>query len=176
MVFVAWTLATLVALAVLTFAWGLWRLRKSTTQVRDELAKVKTADVNRLRDECERAFREAFSEELQLEDFEASASLLSRRIDDGSLKQALAKDDFWWYYVLPAGAVLGELMRLHAQGEWKDTADGAPEMRIPVGSGEATAYPFDKVFKQVTVGGKGDLYAFLVASRQLEQAVATPEA
>jgi len=168
----AWILAAVVALLVLVFAWGLWRLRKSTSQVRDELARLEVADVERLRDECIRAFRQAFSEDLDLGDFEASARLLSRRIDDGSLKTALAKDEFWWYYVLPAGAVLGELMRVHAQGEWKDTEDGAPEMRIPVGDGEATTYPFDKLFKQVTSGDKGDLYAFLVASRQLDRVVA----
>jgi hypothetical protein len=173
---VAWILGSLVAVVILVFAWGVWRLRKSSTQVRAELAKLKVADVGRLRDDCRRAFREAFSEDLDLGDFEASASLLSRRIDDGSLKQALMKDDFWWYYVLPAGAVLGELMRLHAQGEWKDTDDGAPEMRIPVGDGEATTYPFDEVFKQVTVGDKGDLHAYLVASRQLEKAAARPGA
>lgn len=171
MVIVAWILGTLVTLAILAFAWGVQRLRKSTTQVRDEISKLKVADVGRLRDECVRAFRDAFSEELRLEDFEASAALLSRRIDDGSLKKALAKDEFWWYYVLPAGAVLGEIMRMHAQGEWRDTDDGAPEMRIPVGTGEATTYPFDKMFKQVTSGDPGDLYAFLATSRQLEKAI-----
>jgi hypothetical protein len=170
----AWMLAAVVAVVVLGFAWGVWRLRKSTAQVRDALPKIKVADIERLRAECQHDFRQAFSEDLSLDDFEAGASLLSRRIDDGSLKTALMKDEFWWYYVLPAGAMLGELMRVHAGGEWRDTDDGAPEMRIPVGDGEATTFPFDKIFKQVTIGDKGDLYAYLVASRQLDAALPHP--
>jgi hypothetical protein len=167
-----WIVATIIAVLVLAFAWGIARLRKSTSQVRDELTKVGLADVPRLCAECQTAFRDHFNETLSLDDYEASAQMLSRRVDDNSLKRVLGRDEFWWYFVLPAGAFLGELLRRHVGAEWKASAEGAPEMRIPVGTGEATTFPFDKIFKQATSGDKGDLYAYLVAARNLESTVA----
>jgi hypothetical protein len=166
-----WVLAVLSASVIGVFVWGVRSLRRSASQARDAIANVRIADVARLSDECQAAFRNSFSEKLSLENYEAGAALLSRRIDDKSLKSALSKDEFWWYFVLPAGAFLGELLRVHTGAKWLETTDGAPEMRIPVGSGEATTFPFDKILKQATGGDKGDLYAYLIAARNLDQAV-----
>ena len=44
-------------------------------------------------------------------------------------------------------------------------------MRIPVGTDSATTHPFDKVLKQVSFGGKGDIYAYLMSALQLEQVI-----
>ena len=97
-----------------------------------------------------------------------SARILSRRIGDGSLKKALEKDDFWWYYTLPAGAFMGELLRIHAKGIWKESPEGGLEMKIPLTEGEATTYPFDKVLKQAGSGQEGDLYAYIKSACRLD--------
>lgn len=167
-----WWIAVGVVVALfLALVWGIRRLRYSTGQVQSEIGKVTLADIERLREECRAVFRTKFSEKLSLDDIEQSARLLSQRVDDDTLKAACAKDDFWWYFVLPAGAFLGELLRIHAKGEWKASPDGGLEMTIPLADGSATTYPFDKILKQATMGDKGDLYAYLKTAIQLEAVV-----
>lgn len=152
----------------LTFFWGIRSLRRNSEQAQQEILKLTLADVGRLADECRTVFREKLCVDLKLENFEESAKLLSHHVDDLSLKKALSKDDFWWYFVLPVGALLGELLRVHAGAEWKPSAEGGLEMEIPVKGGGATTYPFEKILKQATVGDKGDLYAYLKAAVQIE--------
>jgi hypothetical protein len=164
-------LAVLLAIAIL-FAWGILHLRKSQRVASEAIRKVTLADVEPLRQECERVFLDAFGESLSLEKYEEAAKVLSNRLDDAeSLKRAFSRPDFYWYFVLPTGAFLGELLRVHARGEWQASEDSGVEMRIPVGSGFATTYPFDKIVKQATIGGKGDIYAYLVSALRLEEAL-----
>lgn len=167
-----WLVAGLAALIVLTFFWGVRRLRRSTTEAQAAIAKVTLADIPHLRDECEKIVLEKLSDRLSLDRYEDSARILSSRLDDLSFKKIFAKDDFWWYFVLPVGAYVGELLRVHAGGEWKASASGGLEMMVPVQDGQATTYPFDKVFKQATAGDKGDLYAYFMSAIRLESVVA----
>ncbi len=159
--------AGLLALVAGAFGWGWLRLRRSVAEVTAAIARVGIDDVPRLREECERVLLEKFSERLSLDRLEESARILSRRIDDGSLKSAFAKDDFWWYFVLPVGAYVGELLRVNAGGEWKDSDGGGLELVVSAGDDHATTFPFDKVLKQATVGDKGDLYAYLVTAQKV---------
>jgi hypothetical protein len=45
-------------------------------------------------------------------------------------------------------------------------------MRVPAAGGSATTYPFGKVLKQLTAGGRGDVYAYLMTAARLEEALA----
>lgn len=123
-----------------------------------------------MRDECARVFRERFGETLSMENLEESAQILSARLDNAeTLKRAFAKPDFYWYFVLPVGSFIGELLRVHARGEWKASEDGGLEMKLSVCGGSATTYPFDKVLKHLAVGGKADIYAYLMSATRLEE-------
>ena len=82
------------------------------------------------------------------------------------LKGTFERGGSYWRFVLPVGALVGEFIRIHAKGVWKQNPEGLL-MDIPVKDGVATCYPFDKVLKQVNSGEKGDLYAFLLSSTQL---------
>jgi hypothetical protein len=167
-----WLVVSIAALIVLVFLWGLRRLRRSSAEAQAAIAKVTPSDIPRPRDECERVILETLSERLSLDRYEDSARILSSRLDDLSLKKIFARDDFWWYFVLPVGAYVGELLKVHAGGEWKTSASGGMEMTLPVQGGLATAYPFDKVLKQALSGDKGDLYAYFMSAVRLENVVA----
>lgn len=166
-------LGGLLLLIVMAFVWGILHLRNSQKVAYVAIANVKLSDIDRLCKECEKVFYEKFSERLQLDDIEVSARLLSARLDNhNSLKSAFEKEDFYWYFVLPVGAFVGELLRVHANGEWKESPEGGVEMSMPVEDGTATTFPFDKVMKQVTMGGKGDMYAYLLTATQIDVALA----
>lgn len=161
-------LAGVVLLLGIVFVWGLLHLRHSQKVAYQAIDKVTLGDIDRLREECVRVFREKFSESLDIEDLEGSARLLSAHLDNHeSLKKAFARDDFYWYFVLPVGAYMGELLRVRAGAQWKPSAEGGLEMSIPVANDAATTHPFHKVMKQVTMGDKGDVYAYLKTSTQL---------
>lgn len=163
-----WIGVGMVAVAAGLFAWGLLHLRGSVRAAERAIAAVTLERIEPLARECEQVFREKFGEALDLADLEASARRLSARVDDNAaIKAAFAKPDLYWHFVLPVGAYVGELMRVHAGGVWKATADGAPEMTIAAGGGEVTTYPFDKVIKQATLGADGDLYAYLMTAPTL---------
>jgi len=161
---------------VVGFIWGLLHLRNSINVAHAQVDQVQIERIEGLCDECVRTFKEKLGEVLDLSDYERSAEVLGRRVDDSeSLKSAFGKPDFYWYFVLPVGAYVGELMRNHINGTWHPSEQGGPEMRVPVGDGFASTYPFDKIIKQVTSGSKGDLFAYLMTAKKLEEAVAQPE-
>lgn len=155
------------------FLWGLARLRHGYRSAGAATQTVRLDQIDGLRRECESVFRTAFGEDLKLDDLDGSARLLSTRVDEvAALKDAFAKPDFYWYFVLPVGAFLGEWLRVHARAEWKVSKEGGLEMSIPVHEGQATTFPFDKVLKQVSAGSRGDLYAYLIAATQLDKTIA----
>lgn len=164
----------IVGIVVAGFVWGLLHLRHSQRRAYEEMAKVRLEDIPGLSEACIAGFKTHFGETLDLSDFEQSAQVFSSRLDQHeSLKTVFATEDFYWKFVLPTGAFLGELLRQHAGAHWGTGDDGgAPLMKIPVSSGEATTYPFDKIMKHVTTGSPGDLYAFLMTSLSLEKVVA----
>jgi hypothetical protein len=167
-----WILLVVVALAIGLFAWGLLHLRHSVRAAEQAIAAVTLDRIDALRRECEQVFRDRFGDTLVLEDLEATARLLGARLDDHEqLKAAFAKDELYWHFVLPVGAYVGELMRVHAGGTWKASTEGGLEMTIPAGEGEATTFPFDKVLKHCTVGDRGDMVAYLLMAPRMGEMV-----
>ncbi len=167
-----YVLAIVIGLIVICIVWGVLHLRHSQQVAAEAISNVSIDDIEPLRQECENVFREAFGASLSLDDYDNSALVLSDRLDDvESLKKAFAKPDFYWYFVLPTGAFLGELLRVHVQGEWHPSEEGGLELHVPVGSESVVTYPFDKILKQVTVGDRGDIQAYFMSARQLEQAI-----
>jgi hypothetical protein len=165
-------IAVVLAIAGL-FLWGLARLRQGYRSALAATQAVRLDQIDGLRRECESVFKSAFGEDLKLDDLHGSARLLSARVDQvATLKDAFAKPDFYWYFVLPVGAFLGEWLRVHAHAEWKVSTEGGVEMSIPVREGEATTFPFDKVLKQASGGSPGDLYAYLIAATQIDKTMA----
>lgn len=162
------------AVPVLLFAaWTLLRLRRRKMVAFDAIMAVKLADIERLRMECEAVFLARLGERLDPHDFEASARALSNRLDQPeALRRAFGRKGFSWYFVLPVGAFIGELLRLHVGAQWQEAGDGGPEVRIPVGDSFATTFPFDKVLKHVATGDRGDIYAYLKSAVELDKLVA----
>ena len=167
-----WTGLGVLVLLLVVVLWGARTLRQSTRIAREAIGQVELGQIGALRDECQRIFKSAFGETLTLEDLEQSGRLLSDRLDNPlALKEECRKDGFYWYFVLPCGAYLGELLRVHAKAQWKEAGDAGPMMIIPLPDGEAEVYPFDKIIKQCTTGDKGDIWAYLYTATRLQQVV-----
>jgi hypothetical protein len=166
--------AGVLGLLVLGLVWGWLHLRNSQKRAYEAMANVRLEEIPALAQACIDGFKNHFDETLALDRFEDTAQIFSSRLDQHeTLKKAFAEDDFYWKFVLPTGAFLGEMLRRHAGGKWLASDDGgSPLMKIPVGDGVATTYPFDKIMKHVTSGDPGDLYAFLKTSLTLEKALA----
>jgi len=135
------------------------------------IQRVRIDEVQSLSQECIAVFAKAFDLRLDLDDFEESARALSGQMDQvDMLRKSFAREDFDWYCVLPLGAFLGELMRVHANGSWHSAASGGLELRIPVGQESVRIRPFQRVLDHLTASGApGAIYADLDASRQLEK-------
>ena len=166
-------LIVLLAVVAVIFTWGVLHLRHSQRRALEEIARVRPEDIPALAQECIERFRQHFDERLDLADYQGSAVTFGARLDQPeTLKQQFARDDFYWYFVLPTGAFLGELLRTQLGGSWETTADGAPQLKLPVNGDEVTTFPFDKIIKHVTIGDPGDMYAFLQSALHLDEAVA----
>lgn len=164
---VLYIVVAVVALFVIFFIWGVARLRKGGTQANDAIRKVHVEDSPRLVAEGKAGLTKAYGVTIDFNDPEAAAKILDGLfVDHMKLKNAFEKDSFYWYFVLPVGALVGEFIRVHTKGVWKEDPDGL-SMDIPVKEGAATCHPFDKVLKQIDQGEKGDLYAYLLSSIQL---------
>ncbi len=161
-----------VVLSLLFFIWGVMRLRKGSAQASEAIRTVRISDLPGLIAEGKDGLANSYGFSLDLNDAEGAAKLLdSLFVDQRKLKDTFARAGFYWRFVLPVGALIGEYIRVHAKGVWKETPDGLC-MEIPVKEGSATCHPFDKVLKQLGQGEKGDLYAYLLSSRQLSSVAA----
>lgn len=161
----------LLALVLLLFAWGVARLRRGTAQA---FAAARAVDIDRvpsLVEECIAGFA-GMGRTLALDDPDAAAALLDQAMsrDLTRLKLAFARPGFDWYFVLPLGAALGELLRLHAGGRWEPADGGGLCIVLPLGEGTATAHPFEKIAKHGAASAPGDLLAYLAAARGFQGA------
>ena len=156
------------------FVWGLLRLRQSIAQAMDRSTQVAEEDIPELCKEGARVIRHRLDITVELLDNESSAKAISNALDrHDELKKAFAKDDFWWYFVLPCGALLGEHLVTHAGGRWVRSQEGEWTVEIPLADGgdPAITYPFAKIIKQVTEGDSGDVYAYLISAQHLNEAL-----
>jgi len=161
--------AAVIAASVAFFLFGVWHLRRSQQQAEMEIRRARLADLHALVQECVEVFRTRLGLRLDLDDFEDSAQMLDRAFDDSKrLKDVFARDGFYWYFVKPVGACIGEVLRRHARQEWIEESGAAPSMQSRLLDGQISCYPFEKAIKQISIGRKGDLYACLVAARGLE--------
>jgi hypothetical protein len=159
----------LVALVGLFLLWGLLHLRQSQRQALTEVRRIELADLDTLAQECVEVFRRKLGVRLELDDCEDAAQKLDDAFRDRSrLKEAFARDDFYWYFVNPIGACLGELLRRHARHAWHKQAGEAPFMEVVLKDGHSEAYPFEKVIKHSTSGSPGDLVAYVAFARTIE--------
>ena len=164
----------LIALVGGIFVWGLLRLRQSIAQALEMSAQVGEEEIPVLRQEAIQFIRTRLEITVELLDNEGSARAISDALDrTDDLKKAFAKDDFWWYFVLPCGALLGEHLVAHAGGSWVRSEEGewTVEVPLPDGGQPAVTYPFAKVIKQVTEGDPGDVYAYLLSAQHLGEAL-----
>jgi hypothetical protein len=147
--------------------WGFIGLHRSNAKATEAIRNLSIADIAGLIAEGKEELTKAYGLAIDINDSEAAARILDGLfIDKLKLKKAFKKENFYWRFVLPIGAMVGEFIRIHAKGAWKQDSNG-PFMDIPIADGVATCYPFDKVLKQMNSGKKGDLCAFLLAATQL---------
>jgi hypothetical protein len=169
MVWALYIAGGLVGLFALLLLWGLLRLRHGRNQALAEVKRIELADLEPLARECVQVFQSKLGVRLDLGDCEDAAQKLDDAFGDRTrLKDAFAREGFYWYFVKPVGACLGELLRRHARHEWRKNPDEAPFLEVAVNGGHSEAYPFEKVIKQSVVGGPGDLVAYVAFARALE--------
>ena len=159
----------LIALFGLLVLWGILHLRQSRHKALAEVRRIELADLEPLARECVEVFQHKLGVRLDLHDCEDTAQKLDDAFRDRyKLKAAFERDDFYWYFVKPVGACLGELLRRHAKHQWRKLAGEAPFMEVELKDGQSEVFPFEKVIKQAQVGEPGDLVAFVAFARMLD--------
>ena len=171
MIWVLSIIGGLVGLFLLTFVWGVLHIRQSQRQALAEIRRVELNQIEGLARECVEVFQSKLGVQLNLDDCDDSAQKLDDAFRDViKLKKAFARDDFYWYFVLPVGACLGELLRRHAKHEWRKQPGEAPFMEIQLKDGNSQVFPFEKAIKQAGFGvDPGDLVAYVAFARTVEQ-------
>ena len=153
------------------FAAVMIQIRLATSAAERAIERVRLDQIQSLSQECIVGFANAFDIRLDLDDFEESARALSGQMDQGDMmRKPFAKEDFELYCVLPLGAFMGELLRVHANGSWRSAESGGLELLIPNGEETFRIQPFQRVLEHLRAAdAPGSIYAALDAARQLEK-------
>lgn len=160
-----------VSLFGLFVLWGIVLLRRSQDKAFEEIQNIELADIEPLARECIEVFQRELGIHLNMDNCEDAARKLDDAFHDSTrLKAAFERDDYYWRFVEPMGACLGELLRLHAKHEWRKEADEAPYMEVVLRDGSSQTYPFEKVIKQAQGGAPGDIVAYVAFARTIEHA------
>jgi hypothetical protein len=162
--------AGLVGLFILFLVWDYRRLLTSRRQARAEITRVELGHIDALTAECVDIFKQKLGLVLDLSDVDDAAEKLDAAfLDRTKLKNAFAKEGFYWYFVKPVGAALGEVLCRHAKYEWRKVPGQAPHLEIAIHDGTSEAHPFDKVIKQAVNAEAGDLAAYIEFARTVDQ-------
>ena len=133
--------AVLVAMLVLSTVWE----RRKTKR---EFRKLKIDDIQPLIQECIRTFKEKLGLELDLNDLDSCTVTLEDKVNTDALREAFAKKGLNWYFALPVGAFVGELILRHRKAGWQEEEDGSLSIWIQDGQDEKTIRPFEMVLEQ----------------------------
>ena len=133
--------AVLVAMLVLSTVWE----RRKTKR---EFRKLKIDDIQPLIQECIRTFKEKLGLELDLNDLDSCTVTLDDKVNTDALREAFAKKGLNWYFALPVGAFVGELILRHRKAGWQEEEDGSLSIWIQDGQEEKTIRPFEMVMEQ----------------------------
>jgi hypothetical protein len=170
MIWVLYIGGGLLGLFAVIMVWGSLHYRQSKRKALGEIQGIELGDIETLATECVDVFDRKLGVRLNLDNCETAAQQLDEAFGDRyKLKEAFAREDFYWYFVKPVGACLGELLRRHAKHEWRKKAGEAPSMEVKLKDGHSEVFPFEKVIKHVQWGEPGDLMAYIVFAGVLEQ-------
>jgi hypothetical protein len=155
----------------LILGWGFLHSRQSKSKALQEIQNIELADIDSLTKECVEVFKSKLGVPLDLNNCDDAA----QKLDDAcrmpfKLKSAFERPGFYWHFIKPVGACLGELLRRHAKHEWHKKPGQTPYMEVLLKDGSSTVFPFEKIMKQVQSGEPGDLVAYVVFARTIEQA------
>src|SRR5262245_43876369 len=156
---------------VLFLVWGFLHLQQSRNRAAAEINRIELSEIPALVQECIDTFEKKLGARLNLANCDESARQLDEAFrDKEKLKTTFARDEFYWYFVKPVGACLGELLSRHAAHEWVKEPGAAPRMVVRFGGGDSTASPFEKILAHATGGDNGDLVAYVEFARGLNKA------
>lgn len=153
--------AVFVTVVAALFAWGLTLLRRHNAEIEKAFAAIDPADIPALAGACSHGIASRLKASLDSSNPFEAAAVLDTAIRSKEIIDAFAKPDVEWAYAIHVGAYLGELVRMHAGGEWRRSEDGAPELIVHKGEAKLTLWPFEKVLKHRSIGEPGDLVAYL---------------
>jgi hypothetical protein len=163
---IPWTIATLVALVLLAFARGAYELRRSVAQVQASLLSLQPDRIEDLYKEGVERLRERLRIELP-DELEAAAAQLDQLTRSPRIKEAFATPELYWRFVLPLGALVGELIRRHGKARWEHDPQGGLVLRVALPDGrELTSRPFDRVLRHRLSGRPGELKAYILFAAQ----------
>jgi hypothetical protein len=176
-------IVAVVLLILLRAAMGLIRsLRLGNEQLGKALIALKAEDIPRLVHECREFFAGELGITLDSDQWKETALSLDSALKNLDQRRTIlrrfARPDCPYYWVLPVGAYLGDLLARHAKAAWKFNGTGSPTMEIEAGGGTMTTFPFDKVEKHVLEGDPGDLVAYVDTQINIDQMlsrIALPE-
>lgn len=147
--------------AALIFAVGYLQLQGSARAAGRAAKALRSADIEALGLEAERVLTEQLGGPLP-EGLEEAAARLDTLVRSPRVKEAFATPDLYWRFVLPLGALLGELVRKHGQARWSEEDSGLVlRVQLPGGQ-EAAVSPFDRVLRHRLSGQPGQLRAYLL--------------
>jgi hypothetical protein len=165
----------IIVVLALILVWGYLHMRASRRQARDQITRIELGDIDALAAECVDIFKKKLGLTLDLMDPDGAAETLDTALFDRTkLKDTFAKDNFYWYFVKPVGAALGEVLRRHARHEWRKLPGQAPHLEVVFHDGTSEAYPFDKVIEQAVIGEAGDIIAYVEFARTVDQVMNEP--
>ena len=133
--------AVLVAMLILSTVWEKQKTKR-------EFKKLKIDDIQPLIQECIRTFKEKLGLELDLNNLDSCTVTLDDKVNTDALREAFAKKGLNWYFVLPVGAFVGELILRHRKAGWQEEEDGSLSIWIKDGEEEKTIHPFEMVYDQ----------------------------
>lgn len=159
-----WVLIIVVLACVGVIYRGIYERQRKIRRIREALYRVSAvslADIPSLSEEAIRVFQDALGISLRYEDdFETQATLFDEALRSEEVAGAFAKPDEPYYFAMPLGAYMGEVLHFRGDVRWSTVTDQGPAMARPDGSGSIN--PLHMALIHHLKGKPGELKAALL--------------
>ncbi len=141
---------------------GVRQVKFSLKQVADEIKKIRLSDIGSLAEECRMTLSEKNKENMNIDNFESCAKMLDNAFNNRKeIQKTFYRKGFYNYYVLPTGALIGELIRKNTGYKWIEGEGRAPYLVFEHPDYQKEAHPFEAILSGILYFRKGSIYKYL---------------
>jgi hypothetical protein len=139
------------------------QMERKQDELRSEFARISLEEIPVLAEKAIGLFRDTWGYEIDLDDYDTTAKILSEACGSRIVQQVFSRMDRPYEYIPLLTILVGEFIRRHARAQWSKEPDDPPCLEIETADGVVRKKPFERLWNLPTSAGEApNIHAFVL--------------